>query len=162
MHLQEIANRLPDAFNDTVNVTKSNVPAMNAPAKINVLVGRSQNTAAKESAIRQKRGRPIGSKGLASWRRRNEQSSSCPPEEARNAPEEVPPKEVRNTPDEVMAQPVLFRIMKVPGETLEVPEEAPISDNKEISILYKYSIERWNRNEIVIDDSFAYVVATQI
>lgn len=46
-----IANRLPDAFNDAVKVIKSYVPAMNAPAKINVSIGRSQNIAAKESAI---------------------------------------------------------------------------------------------------------------
>ena len=123
MHLQEIANRLPDAFNDAAKVTKSHVPAMNAPARINVPIGRSQNTAAKESAIRQKRGKPIGSKDSAPRKRRNEQSSSYPLKEAHNAPEEV------------MAKSVLSRIMEVPGETLEAPEEAPVPENEEISIL---------------------------
>ena len=47
MHLQEIAKKLPDAFNDAANVTKSHVPTMNTPAKINVPVGQSQNTTAK-------------------------------------------------------------------------------------------------------------------
>ena len=61
-----------------------------------------------------------------------------------------------------MVKFVLSRIMKVPGETLEALEEAPVPDNEEISILYNYSRERWNRNEIIIDDAFAYAVATQI
>ena len=87
--MQEIANRLPDAFNDAAKVTKSHVPTMNAPASINVLVGQSQNIAAKESVTRQKHGRPIGSKDSAPRKKRNERLSSCPLEEARNAPEEV-------------------------------------------------------------------------
>ena len=52
MDLQEIANRLPNAFNDAAKVTKLHVPVMNAPAKINVPVEQSQNIATKESAIR--------------------------------------------------------------------------------------------------------------
>ena len=39
VYLQEIANRLPDAFNDAAKVTKSHVLAMNAPSMINVTVG---------------------------------------------------------------------------------------------------------------------------
>ena len=61
-----------------------------------------------------------------------------------------------------MAKSVFSRIMEVPGETLEAPKEALISENEEISILYKYSRERQNRNEIIIDDAFAYAIATQI
>ena len=34
MHLQSIANQLPDAFVDTKTVTKSHIPAANAPARI--------------------------------------------------------------------------------------------------------------------------------
>ncbi|XXG41729.1 hypothetical protein AAC387_Pa01g2135 [Persea americana] len=89
-----------------VKVMKSHVLTMNAPARINVPVGRSQNTAAKESMIRHKRGRLIGSKDSALWKRRNEESSSCPLEEARNAPEEVPPEEAHNTPEDVMIKPL--------------------------------------------------------
>ena len=40
--LEEIVNRLPDAFYDAAKVTKSHVPAMNALARINVPVGPSQ------------------------------------------------------------------------------------------------------------------------
>ncbi|GKA32060.1 disease resistance CC-NBS-LRR class family protein [Tanacetum coccineum] len=36
MHLQEIANQLPDAFTDTKRVTKSHIPAANAPARVEI------------------------------------------------------------------------------------------------------------------------------
>ena len=153
MHLQEIANKLPDAFNDAAKVTKSHVLAMNAPAKINVPVRKGQNTAAKEFAIRHKRGRPINSNDLAPRKMRNEQSSLCPPEEAHNIPEEFPPEEARNaleeippeeahnTPEEVMVKFVLYRIIEVLDETLEAPKETLMPDNEDISILYNCSRE---------------------
>ena len=34
IHLQEVANRLPDAFTDVKNVTKSHIPAVNVPCNI--------------------------------------------------------------------------------------------------------------------------------
>ncbi|KAL8124885.1 hypothetical protein AgCh_012520 [Apium graveolens] len=60
IHLQGISNQLPDAFNDINRVTKSHIPAANAPAKIEVPEG--QIIKANESRPRMKRGRPIGSK----------------------------------------------------------------------------------------------------
>ena len=45
---------------------------------------------------------------------------------------------------------------------MKAPKEAPVSDNEEVSILYNYSRERWNRNEIIIHDAFVFAVATQI
>ena len=51
---------------------------------------------------------------------------------------------VHNALEEVMVKPVLSRIMKVPGKTLEAPKEAPVPVNEEISIIYNYSKERWN------------------
>ena len=38
MHLQSIANQLPDAFADTKLVTKSHIPAANATARVDLLV----------------------------------------------------------------------------------------------------------------------------
>ncbi|KAM1164417.1 hypothetical protein PS2_023728 [Malus domestica] len=38
VHLQSIANQMPDAFNDAMKVTKSHIPAANAPARIDVPV----------------------------------------------------------------------------------------------------------------------------
>ena len=39
IHLQNLANQLPDAFINTKKVTKSHIPATNTPARIDVLVG---------------------------------------------------------------------------------------------------------------------------
>ena len=132
---------------------------MNALTRINVPVGRSQSMAIKESVIHQKHGRPIGSKDSTPQKRRIEQLSSYPFEETCNAPKEVPPEQAHNTPKDVIAKSILSRIMEVPGETLEALEEAPIPDNKELSIIYNYSRERWNINEITIDYAFAYAIA---
>ena len=43
MHLQEIANQLSDVFTDTKRVTKSYIPAVNAPARIEIPKGQSEN-----------------------------------------------------------------------------------------------------------------------
>ena len=83
------------------------MPAMNAPARINVPLGQSQTIVGKNFGICKKRGRPIGSKDSAPRTRRNERSSSCPPEEAGNPPKEVPLEETRNAPEEVMVKSIL-------------------------------------------------------
>ena len=51
---------MPDAFSDPKGVTKSHIPAANAPIKFDVPEG--PNKIANESRARMKRGRPIGSK----------------------------------------------------------------------------------------------------
>ena len=60
IHLQGLANQLPNVFTDPKRVTKSYVSTANAPIRINVSVG--QSNIANESQVRLKRGRPIGSK----------------------------------------------------------------------------------------------------
>ena len=42
IHLQNVANQLPEAFTDPKSVTKSHVPAVNAPVRIDILEGRIQ------------------------------------------------------------------------------------------------------------------------
>ncbi|KAJ9568304.1 hypothetical protein OSB04_004270 [Centaurea solstitialis] len=60
IHLQNIANQLPDAFTDPKRVTKSYIPAVNAPIRIEVP---KEHISANDSSKPQlKRGRPIGSK----------------------------------------------------------------------------------------------------
>ena len=39
IHLHNLTNQLPDAFVDAKKVTKSHIPTVNAPARINVLEG---------------------------------------------------------------------------------------------------------------------------
>ena len=66
IHLQNLANQLPDAFVDAEKVAKSHIPTMNAPARIEVPERQKTN----ESKTRLKRGRPIGSKDVAPRNRR--------------------------------------------------------------------------------------------
>ncbi|GKB03583.1 hypothetical protein Tco_0831726 [Tanacetum coccineum] len=62
LHLQEITNQLPEAFTDTKRVTKSHIPAANAPARVEIPNKQAGDNIAQESQKRLKRGRPIGSK----------------------------------------------------------------------------------------------------
>ena len=62
IHLQSIANQLPDVFTDSKKIVKSHIPTANTPARTEVPVGQSINTAANESKPRLKCGRPIGAK----------------------------------------------------------------------------------------------------
>ena len=66
IHLQNLANKLPDAFVDTKKVTKSHIPAANVPARVDITEGQK----AYESKTRSKRERPIGSKDITPWKRR--------------------------------------------------------------------------------------------
>ncbi|KAL0288530.1 UNVERIFIED_CONTAM: hypothetical protein Sangu_2655200 [Sesamum angustifolium] len=71
IYLQSVANRLPDAFNDTKKVTKSHIPAENVPALLEVPKATLNQPKASESQICRKRGRPLGSKD-ANPRKRKE------------------------------------------------------------------------------------------
>ncbi|KAL0378661.1 UNVERIFIED_CONTAM: hypothetical protein Sradi_3171600 [Sesamum radiatum] len=71
IHLQSVANRLPDALTDTKNVTKSHIPAENVPARLEVPEPILTQLKVSESQIRWKRGRPLGSKD-ANPRKRKE------------------------------------------------------------------------------------------
>jgi len=57
--LQNIANQLPDAFTDLRKITKSHIPAVNTPAKVDVPEGL---LVVNEFKTRVKCGRLIGSK----------------------------------------------------------------------------------------------------
>ena len=72
VHLQGLANQLPDAFTDIKKVTKSHVLVVNASTHIDVPEGKLENAMENESKTRLKRGRPIDSKDLIP-RKKNEQ-----------------------------------------------------------------------------------------
>ncbi|KAI3811307.1 hypothetical protein L1987_21028 [Smallanthus sonchifolius] len=139
IHLQRIANELPDAFIDTNRVTKSHIPASNAPARIEVIP--------EEITIQRKRGRPIGSKDK-NPRKRKEQNIAVG-ENSRNVIT-VTPKEV-NVPEETI----------IPEEN-EIPEETPVPNEHEISINYVQDSTVWNRDKTRVDDIFAYAIATDV
>ena len=77
IHLQNLANQLPDAFFDATKVTKSHIPTVNAPTRIEVPEGHKEN----ESKTCLKCGRPIGSKDVAPQKRRAKAKKNAPAEE---------------------------------------------------------------------------------
>ncbi|GJX96538.1 hypothetical protein Tco_0352336 [Tanacetum coccineum] len=76
MHLQEVANQLPDAFTDTKRVIKSHIPAVNAPARVEIPNKQAGDNIAQESQKRLKRGRPIGSKDKNPRKRKGTEKNS--------------------------------------------------------------------------------------
>ncbi|BBN67664.1 Disease resistance protein CC-NBS-LRR class family [Prunus dulcis] len=113
VHLQSIANQMPDAFNDAAKVTKSHIPAANAPARIDVHNGQSNVPANGSSAARLKRGRPLGSKDSVPRKRKLMDKMN---------------------PNEINREPTIHN------------SNAPKRD----------------RNEMIIDDIFAFTVAAEI
>ncbi|KAK6126928.1 hypothetical protein DH2020_039329 [Rehmannia glutinosa] len=67
IHLQNIANKLPDAFNDASKVTKTHTPAANVPTRIIVP---EEHKKMNDNIPRQKHGRPIGSKDTVPRKRK--------------------------------------------------------------------------------------------
>ncbi|XP_031266476.1 uncharacterized protein LOC116124858 [Pistacia vera] len=59
-HLQNIANQMPDAFTDAVEITRSYIPVVNTLTRIDVTNEQSIWVAINSSVTRQKHGRPIG------------------------------------------------------------------------------------------------------
>ena len=62
IHLQGIANQLPDVFTNNKKIVKSHIPTANTPTLIKVPIGQSINTIANESKPHLKHGRPVGVK----------------------------------------------------------------------------------------------------
>ncbi|CAH9086379.1 unnamed protein product, partial [Cuscuta europaea] len=87
IHLQNVANQLPAAFTDSKKVTKSHIPTMNAPSRIEIHVEINERTLANESMIRKKRGRPLGSRDLKP-RKFKKQDVVCDAKEVQPSQEE--------------------------------------------------------------------------
>ena len=128
IRLQEIANRLPDAFNDATKVTKSHIPAVNTPARIHVL---EEHEEKDNNAPRLKRGRSLGSRDVALRKKKGRNQDS-----------------------------MLLLSEQFTNET--TPEEVKIMDLKNNEIFINYCNDLWDRNEIVIDNMFAFLIANEI
>ena len=135
IHLQNLANQLPDAFVDTKKVTKSHIPAANVPARVDITEGQK----AFESKTRSKRGRPIGSKDITPRKRRTNGKQND--HEESNIENQIP-EEIQNE--------------QIALEEVQVPE------NNEISISYVYRSEKWDRNNFDVNNIFAFQVAFDI
>jgi len=82
IQLQNIANKLPDAFTDNKKIIKSHIAAANAPANIEVPVGQSIDTTSNESKACLKRRRPIGANDNISCKRKSQGNEISALEEA--------------------------------------------------------------------------------
>ncbi|GJQ91780.1 copia protein [Tanacetum coccineum] len=137
IHLQRLANQLPDAFTNLKRIIKSHIPAANAPVKIDV--PKEHSKIANESKARLKRGRPIGSKDKN-------------PRKKKGACNQDGQVEVKET----------LEGSSIRTLDMTVQEEPRVPENEEISINYVMYRKIWNRNEIDIDDTFAYNVALEV
>ncbi|KAL0396184.1 UNVERIFIED_CONTAM: Copia protein [Sesamum calycinum] len=144
IHLQSVANRLPDAFIDTKKVTKSHIPAENIPARLEVHEATLTQTKASESQIRWKRGRPLGSKN-ANSRKRKEHIVSI------NHDANVTSN---NVSEDKIPEVVLSKDSK--------RNEQDLDDSYEMSINYAHNSLGWYKKEIEMNDIFAYSVAIKI
>ena len=154
-------------------MTKSHILATNTPVQIDVPIGQLTN----ESKIRLKRGRPVGSKDVTPQKRRTQEKlgtleeaikmtdqfkidKSIALEEAQimqKAPEEVHIEQ--EAPEEAHIEQ---ETPEDPHIEREAPEEAQVPENCEISVSYVQTGEKWDRNNIVINNIFAFQVASDI
>ena len=67
IHLQNLANELPDAFTDHKRVTRSHIPAVNAPERVQVPLKAANSTVSAPNP--RKRGRPPGAQDKVPRRR---------------------------------------------------------------------------------------------
>jgi hypothetical protein len=106
IHLQSLANELPDAFTAHKRVTRSHIPVVNAPERVQVPQKATNSIVSTNS---RKRGRPPGAQDKVPWRRPQWKGPE-PLASLKDSVEEAQP-EVENAP-EVATQP----------EVEEVPE----------------------------------------
>ncbi|CAL2228218.1 unnamed protein product [Prunus armeniaca] len=126
-------------------MTKSHIPVANAHARIDVQK-RQNNVPANDSSIaRLKRGRPLGSKDSVPQKRKSM---------------------VKMNPNEINGEPTIhnsnaYKGANVIGET-SASELTVVPKSQEISLNYTFIDELCNRNEMIINDIFAFSVATEI
>jgi Reverse transcriptase (RNA-dependent DNA polymerase) len=143
--LQRIANEFPDAFTDTKRVTKSHIPVLNAPTRIEITPA--------EVTIQRKRGRPIGFKDKKPRKMKE-----------RNNAVGVTLAKVTNKISEEIVSKISEEIgSRTPEEVVDkVPEETQAPNDYEISINYVQNDIIWNRNETRVDEIFTYAIAIEV
>ncbi|KAL0319974.1 UNVERIFIED_CONTAM: hypothetical protein Sradi_5258900 [Sesamum radiatum] len=144
IHLQSVANRIPDALRDTKRVTKSHILAQNVPTRLEVPEVILTQSKASESQIRRKCGRPLGSKD-ANPRKRKEHIVSI------NHDANVT---TSNISEDKIPEAILSYESKRNEQDLE--------DSYEMSINYAHNSLGWYRKEFKMNDIFAYSIADKI
>ena len=156
IHLQDLADQLPDAFTDPNKVLKSHIPTVNAPAHIEIPIGDLGNAIASTSKPCLKRGRPIGSKD--SFPRKRKSNKLLTPVEYNFdeiAPEE--PITIQSAP----VEPNTLQGLKETATRVAITDQlSPI--NEEISINYMNQGEIWDCRHTLINNAFSFQVAKGI
>ena len=112
---------------------------MNALTRIEVPEGHKEN----ESKTCLKHGRPTGSKDIAPWKRRTKLKKNDPTEEHDEQRTPVEAHIEKQTHEEVKSEQIS-------------QEEAKLPENYEISMSYVHKGHKWDRNDIVINNIFAF------
>ena len=156
LHLQDLADQLPDAFTNPNKVIKSHIPAVNTPAHIEIPIGDSGNAIASTSKPRLKRGRPIGSKD--SFQRKRKSNQLLTP--VKYSFDEITPEE----PITIQSAPVELNTLQGLKETVTrvavTDQLSPM--NEEISINYMNQGEIWDRRNTLVSNAFSFQVAKGI
>ena len=127
---------MPDTFTDSKRITKSHIPAVNVPIRMDVPKGPFTSVIASKSQIRLKRGRPLGSKDKSPRKRSTKNDTT------KESHEEIQDLINPDIPEEI-SEP----------ET-QVNEELSISSTGDgISL---------DRSKNIVDNVFAYDVALNI
>jgi len=150
IHLQNIANQLPDIFTTNKKMVKSHILTANAPSRIKIPKRKKGNIVANESISRLKRGRPVGAKDKNHRKWKLQQIDD-------------------DTPKDFSFIKQAINIVSKSSSNIDPPEEGPpkeafleeiqVSRNNKISINYVHIWEILDRNKIIINDIFAFKVA---
>ena len=156
IHLQDLADQLPDVFTDSNEVLKSHIPTVNAPTHIEIPIGDSGNSIASTSKPRLKRGRPIRFKD--SFPRKRKSNKLLTPIEY-NFDEIAPEKPI--TIQSAPVEPNTLQGLKETATRVAITNQlSPI--NEEISINYMNQGEIWDRRHTLVNNAFSFQVAKGI
>ena len=156
IHLQDLADQLPDAFTDPIKVLKSHISAVNAPTHIEILIGDFGNAIASTSKPRPKRGRPIGSKDY--FPRKRKSNKLLTPVEYNF--DEIAPEELITIQSAPIEPNTLQGLKETTTRVAIIDQLSPI--NEEISINYMNQGEIWDRRHTLINNAFYFQVANGI
>ena len=134
-------------------MTKSHIPTINTPTRNDVHVGQLTN----ESKIRLKRGRLVGSNDVTPQKMRTQEKLDTLKEVIKMIDQFKIDKSIAPEKAQIM--------QKAPKEAhikREAPEDVQIPENCEISLSYVHTGEKWDQNNIVINNIFSFKVASYI
>ena len=152
--LQHIANNLPDAFTDHKGVTKSHIPAVNAPERVEVPSKTTQTP--NES----KRGRNLVSRNIASQKPPRKQRKSNPlPVNAIQPQVEGHQSDAQHLEPSINAHTNIIAGTSEHHDSIVVGNHIESEGIKEISINYIESGESYNRETTIVDIYFASEIA---